>query len=127
MFADFGRFQQFGRVVGHFALDDEKVVERAQSAEYAALRACSDAYVVQGSDEVLQVVERHLSEINLFSLQIVQQFLQIEHVGIQRMCRIAALQAQILLVCLDDIPSRFLAAFHENAYFCQQIYKKNLR
>ena len=98
-----GRLQQFCGVVVTIAVQLQETIERAHTTEYATLRTGMDADVVQSCGKVLQVFQLHIQGTLALLGQVVQQLLQVAHIGVQRVRRVSALQLQVALVGANDI------------------------
>ena len=81
------------------------MVERADATQYPALRTWMDANIVKSCCKMLQVFERYIEHIFLFTLQIVEQFPQVALIGIERIDRHITLQ---LDGYRDDDPTELL-------------------
>ena len=62
-----------------------------------------DTDVVQPGRESLQILQRHVSGILLFMIQIVEQFPQVVLVSIKRVRRHVALQLQVAHIAFYDV------------------------
>ena len=79
------------------------MVERADATQYPALRSWMDANIVQSCCKMLQVFERYIEHILLFTLQIVEQLPQVTLIGVERIDRHITLQLQVAHIAFDDI------------------------
>ena len=103
MFANLGRLQQFRRVVLAITIELQESEERAHAAQDAALRTGIDADVVQTCRKCLKVFECHFSHVLPLSFQIVEQFLEVVLIGVERITRHVALQLQVAHIVLHNV------------------------
>ncbi len=100
--ANLGSSQEFGGVGLYLALQGEKTIETTHSAEDTCQRTRCHTEVDNLRGKLIQLFQRDLPEINALIAQIVDEFLQVADIGIQRVAGIATLETQILDIAHHD-------------------------
>ena len=117
MFAYLWRLEQLRRIVVAIAIEEQEVVERTDAAQDAALRTGMDADVVETSCEVLQILQGHFEHIFPFAPKVVEQFLEVTLIGVERVARHAALQLQVAHIASDHVLAHIFYAKLQ-LFFC---------
>ena len=115
----FRRFEQFGRVCLHIAVEHQKAVELSDTTQYPSQRPSTYPEVAHGCCKVLYIFQLRLLWCFLLIGKKLQQLVHIAYVGIERIWRIAFLQLQVTLIFANKIRRCFLARFHIIVYFCR--------
>mgnify|MGYP004419322037 CR=1 FL=1 len=102
VFAYAGCFEQFGRVVPQYAVDDEILEERPHSTKYSCLRRRSDAELVYYGSEVLKMFEFHVLHLQVFVAQIVEQIVDVVRVCLHRIVGVASFEPEIAHVSASE-------------------------
>ena len=120
VFANLGRLEEFGGIVVAVAVDEQKVVEGTDATEDAALGTGVDADVVETGGKMLQIFQGDVEHIFLLTGEIVEQFLKVALIGVERIARHAALELQVAHVAFIDVLAHILCK--DSTFFC--IFKK---
>ena len=103
MLAYLGAFEQFCGVVGDFLFQLQEAVEGAHAAQRTGSAACRCAFFPHLAGKLVQLFKGYCAEVYAFVRIIVEQFLQILAIGIQRVAAVSAFQAQVSDVALNDV------------------------
>lgn len=101
--ADLRTLQQLRGVGLQFALQHQEAVERPDTAQDASNAAGLHTQVGQRGGKVIQLLQRHLAEVDALVCIVVEQLLEILQVGIQRVVRIGTLKSQVLHVFAQNL------------------------
>ena len=98
MFAYLRTLQQLGGVGLDLFFEGQEAVERTHATQDASHRAGSHAKLLQSLCELVQLLERDVSEVDALVGIVVQQLLQVFQISIERVRSVRPLQPQILEV-----------------------------
>ncbi len=102
MAANLWRFEQFGRILLYVFLQNQKTVKRTHAAENACNTARSDAAVAQCAGKQVKISDRSRSIVYAVVAIVVEQFLQVAAIGIQRVVAERTFETQIPDIFADD-------------------------
>ena len=103
MLANLWAFEQCCGVVGDFLFQLQKAVEGAHATQRAGCAAGRCAFFPHLAGKLVQLFQGYCAEVYAFVGIIVEQFLQILAIGIQRVAAISAFQTQVSDVALNDV------------------------
>lgn len=103
MAANLGRFEKFGRILLYILLQYQEAVKGTHAAENACDTARSDAAVTQRAGKQVKISDRNRAVVYAVVAVIIEQFLQVAAIGVQRVVTERAFEAQIPDVFADDV------------------------
>ena len=103
MLAYLGTFEQFRGVVWDFLFQLQEAVEGAHATQRAGCAAGRCAFFPHLAGKLVQLFQGYCAEVYAFVGIIVEQFLQILAIGIQRVAAVSAFQTQVSDVALNDV------------------------
>ena len=103
MLAYLWAFEQCCGVVGDFLFQLQEAVEGAHATQRAGCAAGRCAFFPHLAGKLVQLFQGYRAEVYAFVGIIVEQFLQILAIGIQRVAAISAFQTQVSDVALNDV------------------------
>ena len=95
--------EQLGGIGLYLLLQDQEAIEGAHTAEDAGHTARLDTQVLKGSREMVQLFERDMAEVDAKVGIVVQELLQVAHIGIQGVARVGALETEILHITPQNL------------------------
>ena len=124
MFTKHWRLQQFSGVLLYITVKNEKLIECAHTAKYAALRPWAYAYVMESGGKMLQVRQLHIEDMQPYAVEIVEQFVKVTRICIERVRRHATLQFEVAQIAFSNILYVFFGLFHYFFVILWQNYEK---
>lgn len=98
-----GRLQQFRGVLHNLLLQNQEAVEGADAAQYACEASGRDSPFTERTGEEIQFFQCYATEVYGIVRIIIEQFLQVLAICVQRIVAVRALEAEILDVVPDNV------------------------